>query len=227
MEYMLAGALDIIRGIANPESDMFVAVRFRHMAPMDVAYHREVFRCPIEFGADHYEIVVDRRLFDLPIAIPRETLSSLFGGFIQYQKQRIKYYDQSIEATVALAIPNLLGTGSCTLEFISEALGIGPKKLQRLLAHENTTFSELYNKVRRNMACRILAETYVGFDKIAGLLDYNSAVAFANAFKRWYGMSPRAYRKRARQAIKQYNAPTAGWWRDVSDPVERTLQRRR
>lgn len=227
MDYMIGGAFDIIRGIADPDDGMFVAARFRHMAPLALDCHREVFRCPLEFGADHYEIVVDRALLDLPIALSRERLSSLFGGFLHYQKQRLQDYDQSMAATVALAIPNLLGTGSCTLEFVSEALGVRAKKLQRLLAQENTAFSEVYNIVRRNMACRMLAETDVTFDKIAGLLDYTSAVAFANAFRRWHGLSPRAYRKRAREVAGRSDMPARRWWSGVSQPVRRQMQRRR
>lgn len=227
MDYMIGGAFDIIRGIANPDDAMFVAARFRHMAPIGLDYHREVFRCRLEFGAEHYEIVVDRGLFDLPIALPREKLSSLFGGFLQYQKQRLQDYDQSMTATVALAIPTLLGTGSCTLDFVSEALGVSSKKLQRLLAQEETAFSEIYNRVRRDMACRMLAETDVTFDKIAGLLGYTSAVAFANAFRRWYGVSPRMSRKRAREAAKLADGHSRRWWSGVSNPVRRDLQRRR
>ncbi|MCW5721634.1 MAG: AraC family transcriptional regulator ligand-binding domain-containing protein [Devosia sp.] len=227
MEYMLGGAVDIIRAIAGPDDALLVAVRFQHMAPLDLRYHNEAFRCRLDFGADHHELVIDRRMLDLPIAIPRETLSTLFGGFLQYQKQRIQSYDQSITTTVGLAIPNLFGTGFCTLEFISEALGVSAKKLQRLLAQENTAFSEIYNRVRRDIACRILAETDVTFDRIAGLLDYASAVAFANAFRRWYGVSPRAFRKRAREAPSQAVTSSPVWWRAVNDPVHRELQRRR
>ena len=38
-------------------------------------------------------------------------------------------------------------------------------------------------------------------ERIAGLLDYSAATPFIQAFKRWTGETPLAYRKRQREAL--------------------------
>lgn len=56
--------------------------------------------------------------------------------------------------------------------------GISAKKLQRLLAQEQTSFSEILDEVRRSTACRFLEETAIPIQNIAGWLEYSGAPAF-------------------------------------------------
>jgi AraC-like DNA-binding protein len=72
------------------------------------------------------------------------------------------------------------------------------KRLQRALADEGTNFSEILEKVRDNMARRLLVDTNMSVERIAGLLDYSSTPPFTLAFKRWNEQTPLAFRKRER-----------------------------
>lgn len=227
MEYMLGGAHAIMTGIADMDDRMLLAARFPHLAPADLDPYRKAFRCRLEFSADHYELVFNRAALELPLAVTSTVLSSYFGAFLEYQMQRRQQYDQSITATVRLAVASLMGTGLCTLEFIAEAMDINPKKLQRLLAQENTSFSEVSNILRRDTAYRIIAETDAPLSSVAGLLDYASIVPFSYAFRRWSGFAPTAFRKRARLIEASQASLPRDWWRRISPPVERTRQRRR
>lgn len=227
MEYMLGGARAIAAGMADLDDRMFLAVRFPHLAPADLDPYRKAFRCRLEFSADHYELVLDRSVLELPLAVTSTVLSSYFGAFLEYQMQRQEQYDQSITATVKLAVASLMGAGLCTLEFVAEAMDISPKKLQRLLAQEDTSFSEVCNIVRRDTAYRMIAETDAPLSSVAGLLDYASIVPFSYAFRRWSGFAPTAFRKRARLIEASQIALPRDWWRKISRPVERTRQRRR
>ena len=227
MDYMLGGARAIMTGLADIDDQMFLAARFPHLAPPDLDPHRKAFRCRLEFSTDHYELVFDRAVLDLPLAVTSTVLSSYFGAFLEYQMQRREQYDHTITATVRLAVASLIGTGLCTLEFIAEAMDINPKKLQRLLAQENTSFSEVCNIVRRDTAYRIIAETDAPLSSVAGLLDYASIGPFSYAFRRWSGFAPTDFRKRAR-LIEASQAPLMrDWWRRIPSPVERPRKRRR
>jgi AraC-like DNA-binding protein len=48
---------------------------------------------------------------------------------------------------------------------------------------------------RIHKACQMLHETKLGVKEIASQVGYESASSFSNAFKRWTGMAPAAYRK--------------------------------
>jgi AraC-like DNA-binding protein len=79
--------------------------------------------------------------------------------------------------------------------------GISAKKLQRLLAQKQTSFSEILDEVRRSTACRFLEETAIPIQNIAGWLEYSGAPAFIMAFKRWAGMTQSEFRAQRDQGV--------------------------
>lgn len=176
-------------------------VRFRHPEPEDMRVHQEMFACPIEFGADHDEIVFPRQRLAYPLRGQLRPLRALFDYFVRQRIRNLPLYDQTVAKTIEVSIPAIIGSGSCNAEQMALFLGVGPKKLQRLLAAEGTSFSAILDEVRRAMACRLLVETEAPIANIAGLLEYASPSPFTVAFKRWTGMTPRDYRKQARLGL--------------------------
>jgi AraC-like DNA-binding protein len=182
---------------SRPELNPTV-VRFQHARPRDLTLHEQLFRCPIEFGAAHDEVVCDISYLDLPTNGSLKIFKPLVGLYMKHRISTMVRYDQSMATTVELAIRSVLGTGNANVEFISEQLGLTPKKLQRLLAAEGTTFSDILERVRTATATDILAISDAPVARIAGLLDYSATAPFTLAFKRWTGHSPLAFRKRSR-----------------------------
>ncbi len=172
-----------------------IRVTFQHSRPADTARHVEAFRSPIEFDADHNDIFFPKHLLDTPLSGDLAVFKKLMNIYVRYRIDRLNQFDQSMTTTVALAIPSLLGTGRCNVEAVAESLGVNVKKPQRLLAAEETTFSEILDNVRDAMARRLLTESSAPVGRIAGLLDYSATAPFTLAFNRWTGMSPVAYRK--------------------------------
>ncbi len=170
-------------------------IRFQHSKPSDTSCHDKVFRCTIEFGTEHNEIVFDPAYLQLPTNGNLKLLKPIVGHYMRHRIERMPVYDQSMATAIALAIPTIIGTGKCNIEFISDSLGLTPKKLQRLLANENTTFSEILEKVRRGLARNYLEQSQASVARIAGLLDYSSTAPFSLAFKRWTGKTPLEFRR--------------------------------
>ncbi len=177
-------------------------IRFQHNKPRDLSCHERVFNCPIEFGAEHDEIIVDPKYLQYPTNGNFKLFKPLVGYYIKSRIQRMPLYDQSMATTIALAIPSVSGTGKCNIEFISQSLGLTPKKLQRLLAAEGTSFSQILELTRGNMARQFLVESEAPVGRIAGLLDYSTTAPFTLAFKRWTGKSPLEFRKDERPRVK-------------------------
>ena len=61
------------------------------------------------------------------------------------------------------------------------------KRLQRLLDAEGTTVSAMLDRVCGNIARRMLIDSKISVERIAGLLDYSGTPPFTTAFKRWTG----------------------------------------
>lgn len=172
-------------------------VHFRHARPADTSVHEEIFRCSLRFEAEYDEIVLPRAILAYPTKGRLTPLKSLINFYIRYRIRKMPLYDQSFRATVELAIPALIGSGSCNADFVAKTFGISAKKLQRLLAQEGTTFTDIFDSVRRSLACRFLDETEIPIRSIAGLLEYSGTPAFIMAFRRWIGSTPSEYRARS------------------------------
>ena len=90
--------------------------------------------------------------------------------------------------------------GRPSLPKIGLALGLHPRTLQRRLRAEGTSYRELLNEVRLELACLQLTEDHSSIARIAERLGYGATAAFTKAFHRWAGVPPSAYRKANRAA---------------------------
>jgi AraC-like DNA-binding protein len=66
--------------------------------------------------------------------------------------------------------------------------------VQRRLAAAGTSYRELVDEVRADLAWRQVRHSELSVARVAELLGYRSAAAFSRAFRRWHGQSPRAAR---------------------------------
>ncbi len=197
-EMMIGAIVPIFRKVGHLEQANPTIVRFQHCAPPDLSLHERVFRCPVEFAAEHDEIVVDPSYLTAKTGGVLRLFKPVLGYYIKSRIQAMPLTDQSMAATVALGIRSAMGSGKCNAEFVATSLGLSPKKLQRLLASEKTSFSDILEQERAALARQLLASSDAPVANIAGLLDYSTTAPFTQAFKRWTGVSPMEYRKRER-----------------------------
>ncbi len=194
-EMMIGNVVRIFRKVGQMEEANPTVMRFQHSGPRDLTLHEQVFRCPIEFNAEYDEVLVDPDYLGRSTGGALRIFKPILGYYIKSRIQSLPLYDQSMATTVALAMRSVMGTGKCNIEFISAMLGLTSKKLQRLLAHEGKTFSEILETERIEMARQLLRTSDASVANIAGLLDYSSTAPFTQAFKRWTGLSPLEFRK--------------------------------
>ncbi len=88
---------------------------------------------------------------------------------------------------------------TCTLEGLAARLRLSPRQAERLLKQQyGMTFVEKRTQARMSAASVLLLETASSITDIATELGYSSVEHFANAFRRFYGISAREYRKHAK-----------------------------
>ncbi len=85
--------------------------------------------------------------------------------------------------------------GRPSLKQVSDLLGLPPRTLQFRLHEEGTFFQRVFDQIRLENACTRLESDTMPVAQIASELGYLGAAAFSKSFKRWTGVSPRAYRK--------------------------------
>ena len=94
---------------------------------------------------------------------------------------------------------NLAG-GELTGAAIARGLGLSERTLHRRLRAESTSFADILDATRGELAKSLLPEPEIGIGEIAFLLGYSEPSAFHRFFRRWTGSTPLAYRRAARSA---------------------------
>jgi len=78
---------------------------------------------------------------------------------------------------------------------IAEQLKMSPRSLRRRLQEEGTSFRELVDEVRAQLAIKYVRDTSLSIEDVTYTLGFNDASAFRHAFRRWTGAAPYEYRR--------------------------------
>jgi AraC-like DNA-binding protein len=77
-----------------------------------------------------------------------------------------------------------------TLSAVATKLHMSVRSLQRRLSDEGSTFDDVLEDTRRDLALRYLSDSKIAIAEVAYLLGYSEPSAFHRAFKRWTGKTP-------------------------------------
>jgi AraC-like DNA-binding protein len=102
----------------------------------------------------------------------------------------------SFAARVAHRLKPLIHEGEPRLDALARVLGTSPRTLSRRLREEGTSFETVRSEVRFAYACELLDMTELPIGDVSAALAYATHGAFDEAFRRWAGMTPSAWRAR-------------------------------
>ena len=88
----------------------------------------------------------------------------------------------------------LLPYRECSIITVAETLRLSERTLQRRLEILGTNFREVVDGVRAELSWHHVTSSNLRMFQIADMLGYRTQSAFARAFQRWHGLSPRATR---------------------------------
>ena len=176
-------------------------VQFQHNKPDDLSVYNQLFKCPVNFNCNENSIVIDRKWYEVERTnLLHKSVKPVLKAYIDSRVRKNLKHKATIAMTLAELLPSLLGVKHSDIETVANAMNIKPKKLQRLLQDEGTSYSAVLDGVRKNIACRLLIESDMTIRHIAQLLDYSSDKTFIAAFKRWFDVPPGQYRNLKRES---------------------------
>jgi AraC-like DNA-binding protein len=97
---------------------------------------------------------------------------------------------------VDLQRDRIAGGADTRIETVARRLATSPRTLQRRLAAEGLSYQQVLDEWRQAAAERHLTASALSIGEIAYLLGFSEPAPFHRAFKRWYGITPRAFRER-------------------------------
>lgn len=81
-----------------------------------------------------------------------------------------------------------------SLDEVANEQNMSARTLIRRLHDEGTTYQQLLDDVREELACWLLLQTPLSVEAIAERLGYGDTSNFSRTFRRWVGMTPREFR---------------------------------
>ncbi len=193
MESSVAELASSIRSLAAAPIDMST-VSFAHPAPSDLAAHREHFQCKLRFNATEYSIALPPSSLKTRLRLADPGLSQFMLAHLE-ERAAAAAGDASLLADVGDAISRELPSGPPHVKRVAARLGLSPRTLQRRLRESETSFQTVVTETRQVLARQMLLGTTHSLPEIGFLLGFSEPSAFHRAFRRWFGVTPAAFRK--------------------------------
>lgn len=107
-----------------------------------------------------------------------------------------RLHDGRTSHRVSAEITRRLAGGEPRREEIAASLALADRTLQRRLHAERTSFQQLLDEARCELARKYLSEDRHTLHQVAGLLGFVDQSNFFRACRRWFGEPPGQYRRR-------------------------------
>ncbi|AIE74914.1 Transcriptional regulator, AraC family [Synechocystis sp. PCC 6714] len=135
-------------------------------------------------------IIFPRRLLSLPLSPLNETDHDSDHKLLLASVPPLSFTD-----SLQQAIAPLLKERYPSVQLAANLSQMSVRTLQRRLAEEQFTYSQLVTRLRYQKALQLVGESQIKIIDIAFELGYQDAAHFTRAFKQWTGMSPHRFRQ--------------------------------
>jgi AraC-like DNA-binding protein len=198
VEKGLGVAMDTFRVMLGQD---FVPLRvtMQHPRVAPLASYRDVFGCPIEFESELNSMHLPNHALTQPIRGRDAAALALAEKYLAGIAPDLVLVDHVRDLT-----RRLLALDQASLVVVARAMSLHPRVLQRRLAESGTTFEEIRDDVRRELAWQLSA-TGMPVSAIASELGYFEQSSYTRACRRWYGESPRQLRARRRSSLSNFH----------------------
>ena len=169
-----------------------ISCEFSFDRPSYFEKYRETFGdIPFYFGAEAERIAVDAELLRRPLVNPNEYLRGVLQERAQAAFQELSG-DAALLDKARRWIEASLSSG-VSIDGLCRALHVSRATLYRRLKQDGSSFSELVDVARKDLAARMIRRG-APIGAVSDALGYRDQSAFHRAFRRWFGQSPGEWR---------------------------------
>lgn len=170
-----------------------LAAHFRFSAPGDPETFRKAFGCPVRFEQPDHRLLLAGA--DLALALPSRN-PALLALHEQAMEERLAALgNDSMALRVSEQIIRRLERGEPRRQDVAASLALTDRTLQRRLHAEGTSFQQLLEQARRELALKYLADSRYALGQVGHMLGFADQSNFFRACRRWFGVAPGRYRE--------------------------------
>ena len=172
------------------------SVAFPYEEPRHAADYALIYTARSSFGSPHLAASLNSNLLDLPVRRDDDALTAFLDGApgkIVALYRRDREMVRRVRDILARSFPDAV-----PLEAVSRRLHLSSRTVERRLHEEGSSLRAIKDALRRDIALSRLEKSDLSVAQIAANLGYADNSTFFRAFTNWTGLSPTAYRRRAR-----------------------------
>lgn len=168
-------------------------IQFDYPKPEYDHVYEDVFpNIKLEFDAEVTKVILDLKKLRQPFSFSDPTSRQLAVEQCQAELLALRTNETYADKVRRLITKNL--SRSDSVERVAAQLNMSARVLSRRLQEEETSFQDLLDDVRKQLAVKYLKTTKLTVSEIAYRLNYEHPNNFARAFKKWTQKSPSDYR---------------------------------
>lgn len=192
-DYKLASMFVFLRFLTSGNIKL-QQVSVKHVKPENPAEYLRLFGCPVKFSQSHNALLISKETLNTPITCPNNDLLQHFEQYAQQLLDKISSSESFTKKISQLLIRMMRGGNTPSIESVARINNMSVRKLQNLFEKENTTFKNILQIVRKEMALAYLGDQQILFAEVAYLLGFSDTSSFHRAFKQWTGRTPGQFR---------------------------------
>jgi AraC-like DNA-binding protein len=173
----------------------FRAMDFRRADPSTVESYLEFFGVAPVFAAAANVVTFDLDFLDMPLPQANEHTVAICEAqcreLVTRNRARSGISHEVRERLVRV------GGVDAGMDVVARELAMSPRTLRRRLTEAGTSYRALVDEIRQALAEEMLATGALSVDDVAIRLGYAEASSFIYAFKRWKGITPAVFARRA------------------------------
>lgn len=154
-----------------------------YSSPANVAAQHRIFHSPLKFNYPANRLIFRRDVFNVPLPQADSALAEMLEHHAQRLLKQLPA-EHDITGEVREVLLRTLRSGSISLNATAKCLAMSGRSLQRKLNGQGTSYRELLDKIRYELALDYISRK-VGVEEITYQLGFSETSAFYRAFKRW------------------------------------------
>lgn len=171
------------------------SVHLPHEALVPPKTYTEYFGTKVRFGMPTTMFRFAAAALDRPVPGNSTVMRAMA---MEYLTKNYSELERTTTAQVRVTIENIMVGGPPTIRTVARALSTHERTLQRMLSTEGTSFREILDGARRDVAYRLLCETNISMSGITTLVGLREQSALTRAVRRWFDATPQQIRNAAR-----------------------------
>ena len=192
VEQQLTQIATHLRAVLENDSYLPVRAALSYPAPEHVHLYKQYLGCPARFNQPMSELTYPKSILSAKPRLAHGLTSKILRDTCERILGEVKT-STGVAGEVYQIIASTPGH-SPSMERVARQIATTVRTLNRKLRAEGTSFTQILDDVRCNLASEYLRTTKLSVEDISELVGFSEAANFRHAFHRWTGSTPARYR---------------------------------